>query len=232
MAEDHKSDALDELRRENPELVDGLERAAHHTVSRHRRPQCVEDSLADDYTWLYDFEYHGKKLSVEEITTILELAKNGFRLLASKSNVYSRSHVQAALHEITKNTRNPWQISSAKIGRELASILNANITDFISVEPGTNRISLKDLDSLPKEKTAAIQEVHEVRTAQGVQIRVKLYDKIAATNVAARMLDLFPKDTIKVEITGLEERLASALQRVERDAIDGECLIEDNFDER
>jgi hypothetical protein len=198
----------------------GLKKAEYATGARYLRSQEAEDLVAEDYTWLWDFEYEGKKLSEPEIRAVLTVAKAGFRLMGIKTDGNIEWHiakpiVQAALHEATKDEKYRWQISAHKMGRELASVMHSDIRDFITIDPATNRISLKDLEKLPREMTCAIQEIHETRTAQGTQVRVKLYDKLAALNTAAKVMSLFPKETISLEINGLEEKLAAALHRLE-----------------
>jgi hypothetical protein len=112
-----------------------------------------------------------------------------------------------------------WQISGNKVGRELASILNGNITDFCDVSAAG--VTMKDLSKIPREVTSCIQEIHETRNAQGTQIRIKLYDKLAAANTAAKILELFPKETtINVMMTDLERRLSTGLQRLKSEPID------------
>jgi hypothetical protein len=211
------------LERENPEVARGLRKAEYATGARYLRSQEAEDLVAEDYTWLWDFEYQGKKLDEPEIRAVLAIAKSGFSLTGMKASgdtgmmlkLIAKPIVQAALHEATKDEKYRWQISAHKMGRELASVMHSDIRDFITIDPVTNRISLKDLEKLPREMTCAIQEIHETRTAQGTQVRVKLYDKLAALNTAAKVLNLFPKEVLSVEINGLEEKLAAALNRLE-----------------
>jgi len=208
------------LERENPEVARGLRKAEYATGARYLRSQEAEDLVAEDYTWLWDFEYQGKKLDEPEIRAVLAVAKSGFSLTGLKDQsglqkLIAKPIVQAALHEATRDAKYRWQISAHKMGRELAGIMHSDIRDFITIDPATNRISLKDLEKLPREMTCAIQEIHETRTAQGTQVRVKLYDKLAAINTAAKIMNLFPKEVLSVEINGLEEKLSAALHRLE-----------------
>ena len=201
-------------------MARGLKKAEYATGARYLRSQEAEDLTAEDYTWLWDFEYEGKKLSEPEIRAVLAVAKSGFSLTGVKDDpglqkLIAKPIVQAALHEATKDSKYRWQISAHKMGRELASVMHSDIRDFIKIDPATNRISLKDLEQLPRAMTCAIQEIHETRTAQGTQVRVKLYDKLAAINTAAKIMNLFPKEVLSVEINGLEEKLSAALHRLE-----------------
>ena len=240
MADDVREDALEQLKAAHPELVADLEKATYHAHSRQLRSQEAEDLVAADYTWLWDFTYQGQKLETDEIEAVLFLAKNGFAFSRTGENnaAYekmlhriARPHVQAALHRATEEATSRWQISANKVGRELASVLNSNITDYLTFNGADNRITLKDLNRLPKEMTAAIQEIQETRTAQGVTVRVKLYDKMAAMNTAARIMNLFPKETIKVEVTGLENKLSAALQRLQKEPIEGEVVVTEEFED-
>jgi hypothetical protein len=220
LAADLPEALLEALERENPEVARGLRKAEYATGARYLRSQEAEDLTAEDYTWLWDFEYQGQKLNEQEIRAVLAVAKAGFSFtgLRNENNIerhIAKPIVQAALHEATKDEKYRWQISAHKMGRELASVMHSDIRDFITIDPATNRISLKDLEKLPREMTCAIQEIHETRTAQGTQVRVKLYDKLAAINTAAKVMNLFPKEVLSLEINGLEEKLAAALNRLE-----------------
>lgn len=198
------------------QIAQGISRLQSAKRAKNPTDLAVEDLIADDYTWLWDFTYQGKPLTGGEIDFLIAFARTGFAHPPSidykDRPMLGRPQVQAALHEATKNAAHRWQISANKVGRELATILDGNITDFL--DAGPTGIVLKDLTQIDRFKTGAIQEIHEIRNAQGVQIRIKLYDKIAAINTAARIMNLFPKETLQVEITGLEDRLERAMQRV------------------
>lgn len=53
-----------------------------------------------------------------------------------------------------------------------------------------------------------------------------MYDKLAALNTMLKLMGAMPDTKVKIEVSGLETRLASALQRLgnDSDIIEGELL--------
>jgi hypothetical protein len=235
VAQNVPADALELIRKYRPEIAHDIERISSLRRSHQIPDETPQDKLADDYTWLWDFEYQGEKLSAKEIEFIIIYAKQGFDKLtgalakagiASTTDPWAKPRVCAALHEATKNMAKSWQINTAKVGRQIFNIIQSNISDVADIGPAG--IVLKDFSQLPKHITDAVQEVHEVRNAQGTQIRVKFYDKLAAANIMLRVMNAFPKETLQVEFSGLDEKLASAIQRLKSEPkdIEGEVVIE------
>lgn len=188
---------------------------------------------ADDFTWLWDFEYEGKKLTAKEITFLIAFAGTGFENLrhalyeagmGSPTDPWMNATLNAAMHEMTKDSVRQWQSNAGKIVKTLFNILNAKITDVIDVTPAG--IVAKDLSKVDPNILDGIQEIHETRNHQGVQLRIKMYDKIAAANTAAKLFGLNQPETLKVEFSVLDERLSTALQRIAHDpeAIEGEVV--------
>jgi len=228
-------DVLAIVRQHRPDVAEDIERACSIKRSRIVTDSTPEDKIADDYSWLWDFEYEGQRLTAKEIDFVITFAKQGFTgsiTVAEKTGLgakdpWARPRVLAALHEATKSMARQWQISSAKIGRQLFNVVNSNISDVCDITPAG--VVLKDFNKLPRHITDAVQEVHEIRNAQGTQIRVKFYDKLAAANIMLRVLNAFPKETIQVEVSGLEDKLASAIQRLRNDDmkdIEGELVVD------
>lgn len=232
VAEDLPGDVRDILNQFRPDLADNIERMQSIKRAHHAPDATPQDKLADDYGWLWEFEHEGDHLTAKQIRFLVAFAGTGFKTLIpalqmagyTNERSWAKPVVMAALHEMTKANVKRWEISGYKIARELSSILNGNITDFCDISAAG--IVMKDLAALPKEMTACIQEVQETRNAQGTQLRIKLYDKMAAINTGAKLLDLMPKEKIELTITGLEDRLASAMQRLRHEPqdIEGELV--------
>jgi len=190
--------------------------------------------LADDFTWLWDFTYEGQTRTDKEINFVVLYVRDGFQAAwkayyaATGTNCaeehearWAKPRVLAALHEATKHAAQQWQISTSKVVRELASILDGNIADVCDVGPAG--IIVKDFSKLPRHVTGAVQEIHETRNARGTQIRIKLYDKMPAINLVTKLRGMEPAKEINITVSGLEDRLSAALQRVPLE-IEGELV--------
>lgn len=235
MAQDIPEDVYALIAKHNPAVAESLERLKPIRRARYVSDRTPEEMKADDYTWLWDFEYEGKKLTAKEITFLIAFAGTGFENLrhalyeagmGAPTDPWMNATLNAALHEMTKDSVRQWQSNAGKVGRLLFNILNAKITDVIDVTPGG--IVAKDLSKVHPDTLDAIQEIHETRNHQGVQLRVKMYDKIAAAGTAMRMLGMHREDTLRVEFSVLDERLSTALQRISRDpeALEGEVVTD------
>lgn len=227
MAEDLGDAVLDDIRRVAPDVADGLERVAIHQRQKFRGNEEPGDEVPADYAFLLDFTHDGKKLTPSELRAVLAYVGNGFMLPAGDAvytGLYTSPRVLAALRAITEDAVKQFQVNPNRIVRELSTLIGSNISDVMEIGPGG--ILVKDFSQLPREITAAVQEVHEVRNAQGTQIRVKLYDKVAAINTLCKLLG-FNKEKTEVTVSvDVGNRLDAALQRLKRvpepDAIEGE----------
>ena len=226
---------LSVIRQHRPDVADDLERVKSIRRAKHQPDATMEDRLADDLTWLWEFEHQGERLKPREIDFLIHYIKNGFEAPTtalikaglSQSFAWANPTVLAALHEYTKNVPRQWQINATKVVRQLHSVVSSNIADVCDITPAG--VVLKDFSKLPRSVTDAVQEVHEIRNAQGTQIRVKFYDKLNAANILLKVMDAFPKEVLQVEFGGLEEKLVSAMQRLRHDApetIEGELVNE------
>lgn len=236
LAVNSEEDVVNIIAEHRPELAEDIRRLRSLKNAQTEGDREQIDKFADDLTWLWDFEYEGTKLTDLEINCVLLYIRNGFynaniALQAYKQNsnaakvedVFGRPQVLAALHKATEGAVRQYQISTHKIIREMASILNGNITDFCSVSAAG--MVIKDLDALPREVTAAIQEIQETRNAQGTQIRIKLHDKIPVISAFIRMKGMNPAEKVDVTLHTLEDRLNEALKRVPIE-IEGELVNE------
>lgn len=234
MARDVPSDVTDLVRQHRPEVADDIARIHAIGKAQSRPDELPSDKFADDFTWLWDFTYEGEKLTDREINFVILYIRDGFQsalkayytaydVKSSKNNEnrWAKPRVLAALHEATKHAAQQWQISTSKVVRELASILDGNIADVCDVGPAG--IIVKDFSTLPRHVTGAVQEIHETRNAQGTQIRIKLYDKMPAINLVTKLRGMEPAKEINITVSGLEDRLSAALQRVPLE-IEGELV--------
>lgn len=227
MAEELAADTLDAIRKVAPDVADGLERVAIHQRQKFRGNEEPGDEIPADYSFLLDFTYDGKKLTPAELRAVLTFVGNGFMMPPGDVihiPLYTHPRVLAALHAVTEDAVKQFQINPNRVVRELSTLIGSNISDVMDIGPGG--ILVKDFSKLPREITAAVQEVQEVRNAQGTQIRVKLYDKVAAINTLCKLLG-FNKEKTEVTVSvDVGNRLDAALQRLKRvpepDAIEGE----------
>lgn len=208
---------LEALREVDPELAEEL---SIIPTLRFGPDEEVEDRIADDYGWLWNFQHNNEIISLREANLVLKILSNPSNRLNLERG-WATPMVLAALREATKEARVRYEISTNKVIRELGNILDSNITDFIDVDP--TGIQVKDFSLIPRQKLAAIKAIHEIRNAQGVQIKIELHDKMAALNTAAKLLEMNPADKVEVKVSGLADRLNAALERVGKD---DETIIE------
>lgn len=232
MAKDLGTDVLDDIRRVAPDVADGLERLTIHRRRSFQGDEEPGDETPADYSFLLDFEHGGTKLNPSELRAVMAYVGNGFQFPAGDyiyQSLYTKPTVLAALRAVTADAVKQYQVSPTRMVRELSKLIDSNISDVMEIGPGG--ILVKDFSELPREITACVQEVHEVRNAQGTQIRVKLYDKIGAINTLCKLLG-FNKEKTEVNVTvDVADRLSAALQRLrtvpnrDADVIEGHLAL-------
>lgn len=121
--------------------------------------------------------------------------------------------ISAALQSEMKKRERRTEITADRVLRELAKIGFSEMTDFLEIEtarvlvgrdPETGEpiseirqlVLMKDTESIPKEKLAAIAEVKQARDGS---ISFKLHDKKGALDSIAKHLGMFVE---KREVTG------------------------------
>lgn len=194
------------------------------------RNASLGDDTPYDYSLLTDFEWEGKKLTGQELDFIIKYLGNGLDPVVREIGPKEIARrftpvVLAALHEVTKDAIRQFQINPRKVIRTLGSIMEGNIQDVCEISPAG--ISVKDFNTLPRYITAAVSEVHETRNAQGVQLRIKMHDPLAAANALARVMGM-NQDKVHLNIdVDLTQRLSLALQRADAPLeIEGELVQE------
>lgn len=233
MAEKLDGPVAEIIRTVAPEVADDVTRLRSYMLARRGRDETPEDAVPTDMSMLLTFEHEGKRLTDEEISVIVRYVGGGFKIdtAGGASRTLTRPRVQAALHELTKDAIVRHQCNVDKVVRELVPLIGSNIADVVDVGP--RGITVKDFSKLPRSVTAAVSEIHEVRNAQGTQIKVVLHDKIAAINSLTKLLGL-NKEKEAAHITlELSDKLTSALERLqkmspEREVIEGELVGRDD----
>lgn len=201
-----------------------------------------------DFSSLLTFEYQGRRLSSTDIEFLIQYVNNGMTTTNSGTakdrgqtrltqegkrewvSTLAKPHIQAALHMLTADATRQLQINPHKVIREVAAVAFGSLGDVCDVSAAG--ITLKDFSKLPREVVAAVAEVHELRTPQGVQLRIKMHDKNQALNTLAKLVNAMPKEEINVTVThALEEKLERALARLQTEpaepqAIEGALVYE------
>ncbi len=80
------------------------------------------------------------------------------------------------------------EITADRVLQEYARIAFANMVDY--VEFGADGVTIKNMDGLTPDQTAAIVEVSQTTTQSGGSIRFKLHDKLAALAAISKHLGL------------------------------------------
>ncbi len=127
--------------------------------------------------------------------------RSGYSPKTAKSQgqrLLTKADVQERLQELRLKRMEKVEISADRVLDELSKMAFADISTMLNVsENGT--VSLKTIDKLSPEQTAAIQEVSEYETDRGLRrFRFKMHDKLKALELIARHLGMLTDNiTIK-----------------------------------
>ncbi len=222
----------DEIAQVDPDIAHALERLrAHRRVGAGDTSEGSPEREAPvDFSLLLDFEHKGKKLTPHQMQFVIEYVGNRFvpgKDVGRVADYFASPVVLAALRAVTADAIQQNQITATRVVRELIPLISSNISDVMDISAAG--ITMKDFASLPREVTAAVQEVHEIRNAQGTQLRIKLYDKIAALNTLSKLLGFNKEQSQDISISvDVGDRLSNALQRLKNsrqpDTIEGELV--------
>lgn len=231
MAGDLADPVLEALRAIAPSAADDIERIRALKKVTRNKPG-TEDDTPFDTGLLANFTYEGRHLTAKEAATVISFLSHGFptiwktqRDVKSTTEMFTPA-VLAALHELTKDALNQFQINPNKVVRALGAIMDGNIADVCDIN--AQGISVKDFSKLPRRVTAAVKEIQETRNAQGTTLRIQMHDPQVAINALARILGM-NQDKLTVDVSmDLTERLDRALARVEPKPMDieGELVVE------
>jgi phage terminase small subunit len=107
--------------------------------------------------------------------------------------------VQAAIQQLKDERAERTGVDADRVIKELERIGLSNITDAVTWSG--NQITLVDSDQLDEDVTAAIKEVSETRSRQGVTTTIKTHDKIRALTLLCRHLGIAVEKKVN-EVTG------------------------------
>ena len=162
-----------------------------------RKPRTTLDARQRRFIDEYLVDLNGSKAAVRAGYAESSAATRASRLL-------KMTQVADAVREAMDARAQRTQITADRVLREYARIAFADIRSF--TEPGSTGLTVKSLETLSDDDTAAIAEVS--RGANGQNLKVKLHDKKKALDSIARHLGLFGKQAARGESP------AAAAQRV------------------
>jgi phage terminase small subunit len=102
-------------------------------------------------------------------------------------------NVRAALDDLMGVALETSKINASRVAEEYAVMAFSNLLDIIEIGEDGDYIRLKDLDKMPRQFQACIQEVSVTPTKFGNAIKVKLFDKMPALNKLASLTKLDTK---------------------------------------
>ncbi len=105
------------------------------------------------------------------------------------SQLLKRPAIMAALGQAMALQAKEEEISSDPVVRELARVAFADIRDV--VEWDDQGMVVKSSDRLAPEAGRAVAEISKRPTREGMVVKVKMHDKLAALNALARHLGMF-----------------------------------------
>jgi len=111
-------------------------------------------------------------------------AKNENVAAASASDLLRNPKIQVSIQSLRSERSQRVEADADAVLREISQIAFSNITDVIDFGP--NGCTVKDSSKVPSEVRAAVAEISCTETERGKAFRVKMHDKLAALNLAAR----------------------------------------------
>ena len=125
-----------------------------------------------------------------------------------------KPELAALIRQLMAKRAERTRISADAVLQEIARIAFANMGDYV-IEFGQKPMKLVRYEDIPSEKKAAIAEMTETTTKEGVNRRFKLHDKLKALDMLAKHLGLYePNDGSRSETTAAD--LAEALKELTR----------------
>lgn len=107
----------------------------------------------------------------------------GARLL---SNVYLQGEVNKQLDERTQRV----EVKQDRIVYELAKLAFADLGNYVSVD--SSGVTVKDLDDLD---TSLLQEASQSVNKEGVNVKIKMHDKLKALELLGKHLAMYTDKT-------------------------------------
>ena len=109
---------------------------------------------------------------------------NGEALDVQVQKLLKTPAVQDAIVGMMKDRCQRLEVTGDMIVAELAKIAFSDITEL--TEWTDNQVTLKESVNLPTSITRAIAEVSQAPTSEGMAVRVRMYDKMAALSLLAK----------------------------------------------
>ncbi|MGA7722802.1 MAG: terminase small subunit [Ignavibacteriaceae bacterium] len=109
--------------------------------------------------------------------------------------IFKKPHVLEYLDELEQPVKEKLRVTENWVITLLKNICDANITDYYDIDPKTNKVHLKDLKKLPREKTCAIESIRSTRSGPAIT----LIDKIACLMGIGKYLGMF-KDQYRLNV--------------------------------
>lgn len=100
-------------------------------------------------------------------------------------------NIAAAIEAGRKAQQKRTEVTADKVLAELARIAFADLTKAIRVEGGS--VNVLDTDEVPEELRPAIAEIGQTASQFGLNVRMKLHDKVAALTALAKHFGLLEK---------------------------------------
>lgn len=107
---------------------------------------------------------------------------------AGASELLRNSKIQAYISRLQQQRSQRTEITADRVLQEIAAIAFSDVTDVISFTNGS--VAVSDSSRLDKRVTAAIAEVSCTDGEMGSTVKVKLHDKKAALQLAAKHVGL------------------------------------------
>lgn len=112
------------------------------------------------------------------------------------SQLLANPNIAEAIASEQAKRRQRLEISGDKVLQEYARIAFANTSDYLMFGP--DGVQVRPLANLTEDQAAAIAEVIETRTQNGVTVKLKLHDKLRALDAMAKHLGLHAPQKVAV----------------------------------
>ena len=169
-------------------------------------------------------------LTPQELKYVDEYCKSSVKTHAALAAGYSKaslatqlvrlnksSIVQAHIKKTLEKQSKKLAIEGQKVLQALALIGFSNIHDFLTKDPASGRVVLKQFDQLDRDKLSAVAEFTETDTPHGKRTRLKMYSKLDALEKLGKHLKLF-EDQV-TNNTQVNVSIGNAMEAISFDSI-------------
>ena len=163
-----------------------------------------EYGLTQRHRAFCDQQLREPELNANEVYKALYNCKDS-AAISGASRLNKNPEVQAYMAMRRAKLADNLGISQQRILDEYAKIAFSNAADFVDWDDGVIRI--RPADQLNRNQTAAVSEISQTVNQNGVNVKIKLYDKKGALDSLARHLQMFV-DKQEIEVTGIGDLMA------------------------